>query len=367
MAGPEPSTWTALEWTDERDALPRLVAAPSESFTLRVVGWSGGYVVFAADGGRDADPSRAPILVSSSSADGVHWSKPVGADVDGPARIAIEDVVEGPAGLLAIGRFEPDTCGGPPIVAGLWHSTDGATWTRVALPRDMLDGHVETIAAGSAGYVATGQRKGGTAGIWLSDDAETWRAAALPKPPSGTLVVDGATSFAGGFVVDGAVVGPEGCGGASAVHPALWWSADGAAWDERRLDGASTAADAPLTVRRLTDRLVVAFQTLPDGLRAWLTTDGRRWTRVAAPAEEAVFGPISDGRRAIVVATPVDDEGPLTFKVVRDDLEVVALTQTGPAPEVGPDVEPWQVAVGPTGVVAVSLDGTELRFGSPSG
>jgi hypothetical protein len=360
--------WTAIHWIDVGSDFPQLAKAPSEMYSLNLYGWSGGFVAFGSDGGQGSDPSRPPTLVSTSSSNGVHWSRPRAIDVSGfPDQVAIGQVVEGPAGLVAVGRYPADTCGGPPVIAGLWHSTDGTTWRAVALPRNMVRGHVETLDGGSAGYIASGKQSDGkTPGIWLSQDATTWRTLALPKPSSGTLVVNGATSFSGGLVVAGAVVGPEGCGGGSSIHPALWWSADGSGWTRESLPGASTAADASLSIHRLNDDEIVAVSQAGDTPDAWVSTDGRTWSAVPSPAIEALFGTITDSRRSIVAAAPSDDAGELVFLTVSDQLDVAPLPQTGDGPVQTADSIPTITAVGPTGLVVVSVDGSHLWLGVPA-
>jgi hypothetical protein len=361
--------WTAIQWIDAGRGFPKLAKAPTEMYSLNAYGWSGGFVAFGSDGGQGTDPSRPPTLVSTSSPDGLHWSAPRAIDVSGfPDHVDIGQVAEGPAGLVAVGRYPADTCGGPPVIAGIWRSTDGATWRAVPLPRNMVRGHVETLDGGSAGYIATGKQSDQkTAGIWLSRDATTWRALALPKPPSGSLVVNGATSFAGGLVVAGAVLGPEGCGGASSIHPAVWWSANGSSWARESLPGASTAADASLSIHRLNDDEIVAVSQAGDTPDAWVSTDGRTWSAVPTPAIEALFGTLTDNRRSIVVAAPSGDQGPLTFETVGDQLDLAPLPQAGNGPVQTVDSMPTIEAVGPTGLVVVSVDGSHLWLGVPSG
>ncbi|HEY8990227.1 MAG TPA: hypothetical protein VIM39_14475, partial [Candidatus Limnocylindrales bacterium] len=338
-------------------------------YNLGLFGSSHGLVAFGSDGGQGSGSFRPPTLVSTSSSDGLHWSTPSPIDVSGfPDQIDIAQVTEGPAGLVAVGRYPADTCGGPPVIAGLWHSTDGTAWRRVALPRSMVRGHVEGLDGGSAGYIATGKQSDGkTPGIWLSQDATTWRTLPLPKPPSGTLVVNGATSFAGGLVVAGAVLGPEGCGGASSIHPAAWWSADGSSWTRESLPGASTAAGASLSIHRLNDEEIVAVSQAGDTPDAWVSTDGRTWSKVQTPTIEALFGTVTDNRRSIVVGAPSNDLGAPMFETVGDQLDVAPLTQTGDGPVETADSIPTITAVGPTGLVVVSVDASHLWLGVPSG
>jgi len=65
-------------------------------------------------------------IVSTSSADGLHWTAGRPMDVRGLTDVVdITAVVEGPAGLLAVGYHPPTTCGGPSTVEALWTSPDG--------------------------------------------------------------------------------------------------------------------------------------------------------------------------------------------------------------------------------------------------
>jgi hypothetical protein len=358
--------WTSLGWLNPGPAFPRLKQGSSEIFQLQLYGWSHGYVAFGSDGGQGT--SQRPTLVSTSSPDGVHWAAPSAVNIgNAPDQIDIVQVAEGPTGLLAVGHFPADTCGGPPVIAGLWHSTDGTSWQAVALPDSMTHGHVETLDGGSAGYIATGDRTDGTPGIWLSLNATTWKQLPRPKPASGILVVNGAVSFSGGLVVAGAVVGPEGCGGGSSIHPAVWWSVDGSSWTREPLPKASTALSASLTIEKMSDDELVAIDNSGDSPKAWISSDGRQWTAIAAPTDEALYGTFTDGRRSIYAMAGPDDLGPLTYSTVDDQLHVAPLAQTGDGPSQTADSASWISAVGPSGIVALTSDGSELRLGLPSG
>jgi hypothetical protein len=360
--------WTAIRWIDAGRTFPQMSKARSQMATVNLYGWSGGFVAFESDGDPSSDLPRPATLVATSSTDGLHWSAPRPVDISRfPDRVDIAQVAEGPAGLVAVGRFTPDTCGGPPVVAGLWHSTDGTAWQAVALPKDMVRGHVETLDGGSAGYVATGkQADQKTAGIWVSRNATTWHAAALPKPANGTLVVNGATSFAGGLVVAGAVLGPEGCGGTSSIHPAVWWSADGSSWTREALPGASATDDASLSIHRLNDDTLVAALQAGDTPDAWISTDGRTWRAAPAPTFTAVYGTIADSRRSLVVEAPAENPGQLVLKTIGEELDVATVPQTGEGPILTAESVLMVEAVGPTGIVVVSVDGSHLWLGVPS-
>jgi hypothetical protein len=350
--------WTRLDWIAAGFVLP-----PGHT-NVGLLGWSGGFLAVAASGGHTGDDtSNAPFAIASAaSSDGLHWSAWRNLDVsklgDG---VDVDGIVEGPSGLLLVGRPFGDTCGGPETVAALWSSTDGATWKRVPLPSVWRSNRVQSLDGGSSGYVATGLLSDGTTpGIWLSQDGATWHTAALPKLTSGKLVVDGATSFAGGLVVVGAVLGEEGCGGAASVHPSIWWSADGVRWTREALAGASTASDASMRVERLTDGTIAAFvetSTTTPGLQAWISTDGRAWTAVSSPEDFAAYGLVGDGRHAAAIIEPDSGTGAPTVYAIDENLSATTLTQAGDGPVASPDSGGWSFAVGPTGIVLLGSDG----------
>jgi hypothetical protein len=193
----------------------------------------------------------------------------------------------------------------------------------------------------------------------------------LPKVSSGTLVLDGATSFDGGFVLAGAVLGEGECGGPAHLHAATWWSADGAAWTRSTLPGSMTAANASITVTAISDRVVVVTQASPDGskLLAWTSTDGRSWTAVARPSDQLDrlwFGLDTDRQHAALIRDPESGSGPPTVLSIGEDASVTTLGQSGNGPIASEDSGGWTSAVGPTGILVVRTDGTEAWLGLPS-
>jgi hypothetical protein len=358
-----------VRWIDLGHALPTLATAQSQTSETTLYGLSGGYAAFASDGGADSETNAPPTLVSTSSADGVNWTPATPIDLGSEKNeILIDQIAEGPAGLVAAGRYQPATCGGPETIAALWHSDDGIAWTPMAMSKEMTKGRVFTLDGGPAGYVATGVlRDGTTPGIWLTTDATTWRSLPLPKPPSGRLVVNDASSFAGGLAVGGAVIGPEGCGGASAIHPAVWASTDGTSWTRQTLPGASTGANASIQVRSLNEAEVVAVDTTGDTPKAWVSTDGRTWTSVGTPTDDALYNEVTDNRHVLSVSTPDSDQGPMKIEAIGDRLDGSTITQSGDVPMMTPDSFGLIPAVGPTGLVLMTTDGSRLWLGVPSG
>jgi hypothetical protein len=294
---------------------------------------------------------------------------------------AVAEVVEGPAGLLAVGRPQAAACGGPPRVDALWTSTDGVAWTRVQFSGNFGSATVYTIDAGSTGYVATGASPDGTTQfVWLSQDGRSWHPANLPKSTFGQALVQGATDFAGGYVIAGAVPGDEGCGGYQTLTPSVWWSTDGTSWTRGTLTGAAPATESWMTVTRINDRCLMAIATEWNAanattevsnamtqavtLHVWVSGDGKTWTSVPLPSPLLGSAVLSIRQRGIVVEWPTDNVGTATIANVGDDLAVTTIAQSGAAPIYGESSPWWRFALGPSGVVAYSDDGTDLRVGA---
>lgn len=382
--------WSGLKWISAGSAFPQtpVPTTADGSVEVSVFGWSGGYVGFRTAFDLNSSGQAPPfVMVSTSSADGVHWTagRPMATEWAKDV-VDITQVIQGPSGLLAVGHYGRAACGGPSTVDALWTSPDGLIWTHVTPPADFTSSSVYTIDGGSIGYIASGMlRDGVTQAIWLSADGISWHQTATPKPTTGTLVVDGATSFASGYVVAGAVLGDEGCGGPSLTTPSLWWSATGSSWTRIKLTGATPANDATMAVTRISDHCVMAIATewgappkqeplgaarmliaTPAQL-VWVSTDGQSWQLVKSPSSLLGGRVVSNGQRGLVVAEPPNNEGPPTVATVGDDLTVITLTQAGDGPVASASSTLWMpAALGPTGVVMLSSDGLNLWLGVPT-
>ncbi|HEY3522259.1 MAG TPA: hypothetical protein VGK63_01030 [Candidatus Limnocylindrales bacterium] len=350
--------WTSLHWI-------RLGALPLGPTQVTVSGWKGGYVAFDRSGGDDGEGNVTPLVIrASGSRDGAHWSAPTMLDTAGLDEfVAVERIVQGPAGLLALGYPFGDTCGGPEPVVAVWSSQDGTTWERLRLPKPFRTGQALSISGSEPGYLAIGNT-GDLAkpAIWTSSDGRSWFSRTLPTVTSGELVLDGGTAFAGGFVLVGSVLGEGECGGPAHLHPATWWSTDGAVWARSDLPGASTDAQASLEIRTLTDLALVAIQALPDGsARGWTSKDGRTWSSVAKLSNRVrVAGP-TDGRHEVAAIAP--ESGAARVFAINDDASVTRLATSGDGPVQSEYAPAWMAAVGPTGVLAVTEDGNKSWLG----
>lgn len=373
-------TWTGIRWISAGAAFPQtpVPSTTTGDWQVGLFGWSEGYVGFrtAFDDSRFSQPQTVDI-VSTSSADGLHWTAGRPMDVRGLTDVVdITAVVEGPAGLLAVGYHPPTTCGGPSTVEALWTSPDGLTWTRVQSPAFFTSASVYTVDAGSTGYIASGILKDGvTQAVWLSGDGRSWRQVPLTKATFGQFVVDGATDFAAGYVVSGTVASNGGCGGEATVFtPSLWWSADGTRWTRSKLTGAAPAGDSWITVSRISDHALMAIASRWDDTTqtyeqlVWVTSDGQAWNLVKSPSIVLSSNILTNGQRGLLAIAPSDDNSPPTIATVGDDLTVATLTQTGDGP-VGSSTNwpSWMsfAAFGPTGIVVLSEDALNLWLGVP--
>jgi hypothetical protein len=377
--GPAPvGRWTGIHWISAGAAFPQEpVTGTGDGWSMQVnvFGWSRGYVGFRTalhvTDSHTGFTVDSEAEVSTASDDGIHWTagRPLDtADIGSP--VGITAVVEGPTGLIAVGRFGRGVCGGSPTVDVLWNSADGLTWTRVPLPADFASSSVYTLDAGSSGYIATGiLRDGVTTAVWVSADGRSWHRAPLPKGTAGTVLVDGATSFAGGFVVSGAQEIQVGCG-VSVQVPSVWWSADAKSWTEPTLPGAIPADATWVSVDRISDHAVLATALMFDSAaqsssqRVWATVDGRTWKPIVWPASLSRATVLTTGKRGLIFASPTGDFSGSTIATVDQDLTLATLTMSGDLPT-GPAMM-GTTALGPTGVVALSSDGLNLWLGVPT-
>jgi hypothetical protein len=384
-------TWTSIHWT-ALPAAPEFGAqTPVEGSKFQVFGWSRGYVGFALTPGvATADQIAAytnpsPTLVSSYSADGVHWHTGQKLDTSGAINTeVIRTVIEGPAGLLAVGWF--DACA-TEALDSLWTSTDGISWTPVDVKaafgdQPMAIGH---ISGGPAGYVAVAYR---SAAVWTSKDGRTWARVPLGTGSLKNSLINDGTVVSGGFVLAG-TQGTGDCGVVSSDQlpapvlrkAAVWWSADGSSWTHPALPGVvANYGPQGSWVANLGDQGVIVVddayssETTPDSRSAWASKDGRTWVSIKLPADINQAAVIAEGQHNLIVDNlgsldPVS--APLNIRTIGRDFRLVPVAQTGTSV---PDLvyQNWEgpyaygmVAVGPTGVVVADADGP-VWFGTPS-
>jgi hypothetical protein len=354
--------------------VPATLGLPEGSSpNVRLFGWSGGFVAFwPNDQNRNLATTNVDETIDvSSSADGVRWTAGKAFDTSRfKYFVDIVKVDEGPSGLLAVGMPGRAVCGGPTSVTNLWTSADGAVWTPVDFAAQFGTATVWTMDAGSTGYVATGDLSDGTTQVvWTSADGRSWHRAPLPTATfATTVIVQGGTAFAGGYVLSGAVRGDEGCGGPRYVAPSLWWSSDAKGWTRSALTDAASGSDPWMSVTRITDRSLLAVETSWDvtaqetKTAAWVSSDGRKWNPVEPAA--VPWSLYSNGLRCLTLPRPQTLTGDPVVGEVGDDLRVTTLAQSGDMPA-GLGNIGWLAALGPSGLLVVSMDGANAWLGMP--
>jgi hypothetical protein len=394
VAAAPAGTWRSIKWT----ALPATPDFGAQSLpdgaTFQVFGWSKGYVGFsiayepvAQDEPTD-EPTEEPIdytyvpptVIASYSTDGVHWH--VGQSLD-PVAAGSKDlqvfqsVIEGPNGLLAVGWS--GACGSVYLDA-LWTSPDGITWQPVDAgkvfgvdPWSIVD-----VSGGAAGYVAVAYKG---AGVWTSKDGRTWHRVALTGNAFKNALVDDGTALSGGYVLAG-TKGTADCGvitydGPTPAPPlrtvAAWWSADGSSWTHIALPGATASSGYQLVwTSHLSDSAVLLVDDIDSSRYAWATHDGRTWVPVGFPGDLYRSAIVTGAQHNLVVESDGDGSTPaeLRLRTIGDDFGVVSVGQTGDVPKlVYSDWDGFSYgicALGPTGVVVTTGNGSQLWFGTPS-
>ncbi|MGD0861443.1 MAG: hypothetical protein ABSA21_01610 [Candidatus Limnocylindrales bacterium] len=335
-----------------------LVASTDSPFQDALFGWSRGYLAFH----ENVDSGSA---VPWTSADGRDWLQGRSLDMTGLSQGAqVEQVVEGPAGLLALGRAPGCADDGsgcmPEPATALWASTDGVSWIRVDLHKAFGGAAVGDVSAGPKGYMAVSRSSDAGAAvpaIWLSADGQNWRASSLPSATFGAAYLARGTVLGGGFLVAGRIGSLEGWGGGyfPSTTPAIWWSADGSEWSRVTLSDVASAPQAEATITKVADGKLVAHVVSwdcvcpPEGDgQAWTSTDGRTWKAATGqfPSPAVV---LSDGHQALQV---VSSDGALTVAASADGFRwaQVAVSGSGPA-------DLLDEAYGPSGVLVEDSDG----------
>ncbi len=317
------ATWTALTWR-------KLAADDPLAQVRQVIRWSGGYIALGQDQAA-GDRSWTPVWIS---ADGTAWTSldpagfgagtivfdvaalPHGGVValtgagwaDGLATVPAQSwtssdgrtwtahpgpAVIAQAGLQSYERPMLATGPGGVIASASWRATtaaissDGISWTPLpdtALPSGFALGGMTGTAAGylAVGAVPSAESPEALTGIALSSpDGLHWTSVALPDPDARGLPwgADGLFVGSNGFIAHGSVFAAPGA--------EVWWqSSDGRHW--RLLPDFAPLGVSPTPVGRGADGML-----LSDGSRilavrfdaAWVSLDGRQWSRVAVPGE----------------------------------------------------------------------------------
>jgi hypothetical protein len=204
-----------------------------------------------------------------TSPDGRTWDRLPDADLAAFGRVALSEVVSGPAGIVAVGTQAPANGAGKGMI---WTSPDGRSWEAASQFSAAFPGTVPTNVVVTGGtYVAVGYRQapdGSVAGsaAWYSTDGRTWHAAAGVESVGGTLL----SSAGGALSVSLQRLGAT-----------LFLTADGSAW---RVEGGvipfGFGDNGPVLLSDGSRILALGTQSTSATRGAWLSSDAQHWQQV---------------------------------------------------------------------------------------
>jgi hypothetical protein len=369
---------TAIDWTARQaDVAPDDGRDRWSTFSL--FAWSGGYLGFRHRSAIESATSEAISI--EASRDGLTWTPvqtiTVVGSIGEAMPVRIDRLVEGPAGLIAVGVWGATRSDFPAVRSPtlLLQSSDARSW-RYSWVGDLFDGGgITAVAASKAGYVVPGY--GGTTNgqtVWSSSDAASWTnrdwqlGAGFFVPDATALGASGIVGFDRGFVT--ATVSRT--RDPALVKPSVAWSADGLTWIDSSIaglrPGSSAIGGMNLTLGRLDSGAVLAQESAREpGSNeywdmAWVSADGRSWCGAPAAASFQPADLQSDGRHALAVHFGADPGGPLDIQSLGSDLTPTPVAQSGKVPTGN-----LQTALGPAGLVATDSDGTTFYLGAPEG
>jgi hypothetical protein len=256
-----PLAWYSTDdvtWTKAKVAVPKRRAGEIDA----VAAWSGGFVAVGLVAAKKA--GRLAVATIWMSTDGISWT--AAASIK---QAVISDIADVGGHLVAIGRLVRAQASSPTA----WTSTDGVTWTAESMGPDTNLTPVRLAASDSGAMVAIAAYPiSGAPWLWLSPDGANWSNVAGPPDIIGSDQVPDIAAGPGGFDL---IV-------RTAQESQIWTSPDGTAWDQ------VVATPAPLgTLVSLPGEMLAVGtgQTLAstDGL-VWTTSDEPALSDVAFSA-----------------------------------------------------------------------------------
>ena len=281
----------------------QLVTAPfsgvGNQFIFSVTAYGDGFVAVGEDLRFDG-PVDGAIWTSP---DGMGWTR-LDVTRNDLANAEVDLVATNGTNLVALGGTRAGDASDEGRDRVLWLSEDGASWRRVsgaALP-PFGSVFVNGLAGGPAGYVAWGI-DGTTAAIFHSPDGATWTRSAADPSFDGAQVGD-IRAYRGGFVAIGAhraappPGGPIVVGGPDTSTAAAWWSPDGRSWRPAGIDAGSGLGSLQVGATGLFSLGSSGCGGCVGPSVVWRSTDGRQWTRIG-PDTVPEPSYASDGARII--------------------------------------------------------------------
>lgn len=259
----------------------------------QIVHWSGGYAAVAVN------PPSSDIGSSLwTSPDGLTWSPMRSGPVDAQgASTSMLFMATCRSGLLVLGA---DPSGSLPV--STYYTTDGSTWASSTIRNNLLGSpDISDVAGGDNGAVAVG----GAGRAIESSDCTSWRGASLGAQDP--FAARGIGIVGKRFVLTGYTGDPATNARVDAI---AWWSDDLASWHPVHPAtladqgfGSVVASDGPLLVAEMT------YPGYVPGQRSWwATADGVTWRELSAP-----LGVYTDGAGAGSVAGSITGSGGSVF------------------------------------------------------
>jgi hypothetical protein len=308
-----------------------------------------------------------------TSTDGARWSRVPHNDAIFPSG-DISSVIVGGPGLVAVGTDESEGSHD----AAVWTSPDGVTWSRGSHDEAVFGGPGDQlmfdVAIGGPGLVAVGHDSTTGAAVWTSVDGIIWsRVPPTDSIPSGDREDSMSSVTAGG---PGLVAVGSNNDDDYATIPAVWTSPDGINWSvvpgEPAFSGGSAGYPQISSVTTGGPGLV-AVGWIDYHAAVWTSPDGVAWSRV--PHDDGIFGDswtsmsdvIDIGSGLIAVGANNGQaavwsslDGVAWSRVPHDETlfgAPISTEQLGQAADQGVRYGITAVAAGPSGLVAVGLDG----------
>ena len=278
-------TWHGLKWSAPTHL-------PEATSVNDVISWGGG---FLAVGQIQAGLGQSQVALWRSN-DGITWTR-LSVDATVFERSLVNQVVATPSGLVAwgwtgqpvcTGQGVSTSCGPTPLM--VWTSPDGLSWTRIAQTTTFKGATIVGLTASARGLVAAGYLGWSQPMMWTSETGASWQQASLPKAMFEGAHFSDVRATAVGYVLAGSIGGTAPGTGISGGVPAspgsagiaaAWWSSDGRAWVNARVQGTgSTAASLGTVHEGSTGLIALGVATSGRQGSAWTSSDGKTWQQI---------------------------------------------------------------------------------------
>jgi hypothetical protein len=232
--------------------------------------------VLGIDWGRAASVERPANFDATLPPGGGNRAHPI-LRIPGQATIADLTALAG-AGFVSVGYIPPSW------TAAAWTSPDGSAWSLHSIDNADFSFAV-AVASRSAGSIVAVGRSGSLPVAWTSADGVGWQRQSVPTLGTSGVAERMTTvvASAAGYVAGGSA-GPE----LADRHARFWTSTDGVTWQAVPDDPVAFANAEVRSIGRFSDGFVavgvVGSVQQPTGAVAWISPDGRRWTRVDDPS-----------------------------------------------------------------------------------